>query len=116
MKINENQKKTNIYLDSFNIDNRIIPLFRTPIILQKIDQLKKSKDNNSTVNQKKLTFNIIPLNKKLVKYYNNIDNFKKRINKLILKNIKEKNINNSKFIFLENNDLSKLKIYLNKLL
>jgi hypothetical protein len=116
MKINANQIKTNIYLDSFNIDKRIIPLFRTPIILKKIDQLKKSKDNNSTVIQKNLTFKIIPLNKKLVKYSNIIDNFKKSINKLILINIKEKNIYNSKFIFLDNNDLSKLKIYLNKIL
>lgn len=116
MKINENQIKTNIYWDSFNIDKRIIPLFRTPIILKKIEQLKKSKDNKSAVNQKKLTFKIIPLNNKLVKFYKIIDRYKKRINKLILRNIKEKDINNSKFLFLENNDLSKLKIYLNKIL
>ena len=83
MKINENQIKTNIYLDSFNIDKRIIPLFRTPIILKKIEQLKKSKDNKSTVIQKKLTFKIIPLNQKLVKYSNIIDRYKIRNNKLI---------------------------------
>ena len=118
MKINENQIKTNIYLDSFNTDKRIIPLFRTPIILKKIEQLKKSKDNKSTVIQKKLTFKIIPLNQKLVKYSNIIDRYKIRINQLILRNIKaeHKIINNSKFIFLENNDLSKLKIFLNKIL
>jgi hypothetical protein len=122
MKTNKNlaaqKSKTNIYLDDFKVDKRIIPLFKTPIILKKIQLLKKSKDNDSIVIQKKLSFKIKPLNKKLVKYSNIIDRYKIRINRMILKNImiKKENINNSKFLFLKNDDLSKLKLYLNKIL
>jgi hypothetical protein len=122
MKKNKNlvaQKlKTNIYLDDFKVDNRIIPLFKTPIILKKIQLLKKFKSNESIEIQRKLSFKIKPLNEKLVKYSKIINRYKIKINKMILKNIKikKKNIDNSKFLFLEGGDLRKLKLYLNKLL
>jgi hypothetical protein len=137
MKLNENQlNNVNIYLDDFKIDKRIIPLFKTPIILKKIELLKKSTVNNkiktplsskgtkeinlgdNVFNQKNLTFKIIPLNKKLVKYSNTIDKYKKKINKMILRNIKikKKNINDSNFLFLNNKDISKFKLYLDKIL
>ena len=117
--ISAQKLQTNIYLDEFKVDKRIIPLFKTPIILKKI-QLLKTLNTDETIKihaaAQKLSFKIKPLNIKLVKYSNDIFNYKLNINKLILNNIKIKNINNSKFLFLENNDLSSFKFYLKKLL
>lgn len=101
----------NIHLDNFNIDKRIKPLFRTPVVLKKIFLLKKYKNKKLIVIQKKLIFRVKPLNEKLVKYTDILKNYKKNINKVILTN------NNSskkiKYLFLRKDDLSKLKIYLN---
>jgi hypothetical protein len=107
------QKNMNIFLDEFNIDKRIIPLFRAPIILKKEYLLKKYKEEKKIVVQKKLIFRVKPLNVKLVKYVKILSKYKKKINKIILKNINNKNVN--KYLFLEKDDLTNLKINLNYL-
>ena len=118
IKKNNQNLKTNIYLDEFKVDTRIVPLFKTPITLKKIQLLKKFKDNKSIEVQKKLTFRIKPINQKLRKYSNNLNSYKNNIYNVILNNIniKNNNINMSKYLFLNNNDKSKLKIYLKKVL
>ena len=118
IKKNNQNLKTNIYLDEFKVDTRIVPLFKTPITLKKIQLLKKFKDNKSIEVQKKLTFRIKPINQKLRNYSNNLLEYKNNIYNVILNNIniKNNNINMSKYLFLNNNDKSKLKIYLKKVL
>lgn len=124
MKINKNNRlhhlKTNIYLDDFKVDTRIIPLFRTPITLNKIQLLKKFKDNKSIEIQNKLTVRIKPINQKLRKYSNILYDYKNNIYNIILNNIniKNNNINMSKYLFLNNasGDKNKLKFYLKKVL
>ena len=89
------------------VDNRIIPLFRTPITLNKIQLLNKSTDAAAFGGAVK------PLNQKLRIYSNNLCNYKNNIYNIILNNI---NAPARKYLFLNNNDKSKLKIYLKKVL
>ena len=118
MEINKNNQnlKTNIYLDDFKVDTRIIPLFKTPITLKKIQLHKKFKDNKSIEIQKKLTFRIKPINQKLRKYSNTLKNYNNNIYNIILNNAG--GINMSKYLFLNNNDKSgeALKLNLRKVL
>lgn len=117
-------EKMNIFLDEINVDKRIIPLFRAPIILQK---LKNYNEDSNTVTQKKLIFSLKPINEKLVKYVNRLSKYKNKINKIILADLRdrsEKNLslrpsanknNVNKYLFLEKDNLTKLKIKLNYL-
>ena len=66
--------KPNIYLDELDVDNRIIPLFKTPIILKKVQLLKTN--DNIKIHAQKLSIKIKPLNIKLVEYSNILSKYK----------------------------------------
>jgi hypothetical protein len=126
-KIKEDKLKI-MYSDAFKIDKRIIPLFKTPIILKKIDLLKYSNNEDKVKVQRKLVYKIKTLNQKLSKYSRNIKRFKIEINQIILNNIKNNNeflssanaplsagMEENKFLFLSKDDIAKLRLYLNKI-
>jgi hypothetical protein len=70
------------------IDSRIIPLFRSHIQVKKKHLLKKNNYDLNLIIPKKLKLinEVIPLNVKLVKIYNLINNYSLIINNLYLKN------------------------------
>jgi hypothetical protein len=112
------QDDQNIYLDNFEIDKRIIPMFRIPIILKKIHLQKYSSTNNEEDEKvkKKLIYKVKTLNEKLRKYSKILKKYKNKINDIILINNKKNNIEKNKFLFLSKDDLTKLKLYLNEIL
>jgi hypothetical protein len=88
-----------MHWNNLEVDRRIVPLFRSPIEKKKLFLLKKLNFDITKVRPKKtkLIQNFISLNYKLVKFFNNIQNYSKFINKIYLNdsnNLKlKKNIN-----------------------
>lgn len=81
-------KLNNIHWDEIEIDRRIIPLFRSNIELKKKELLKKNNYDLNSIRPKKLKLinDVIPLNVKLVKIYDLINNYSLIINNLYLRN------------------------------
>lgn len=81
-------KFNNIHWDDIEIDRRILPLFRSNIQIKKKELLKKNNYDLNLIRPKKLQLinEVIPLNVKLVKTYNLINNYSLIINNLYLKN------------------------------
>jgi hypothetical protein len=104
-------------LNSFNdIDKKILPFFSNPIIFKKIEDQKKNKDLNQINPQKKLIFNIIKLNEKLVKFTTSIKNYNLNIDSFYLTEAGNKLAETELLLFIRNNLYYNLKYRLSNIL
>ena len=109
MNNNKNLKNLNIDItkNDYNdiiIDKRILPLFKTPIILKQLNETKRNKYNIILKNQeKKLSFRLITLNEILDLFLKGISIYNSNLNKYL------KKYNNKELILqLKNDDIYKL--------
>lgn len=81
-------KNYNIHWDKLKIDKRIIPLFKSHILIKKKELLKKNNSKHDSINPKKLKLvnDVIPLNIKIVQMYSLINNHSLIIDNLYIKN------------------------------
>jgi hypothetical protein len=104
-------------LNSFNdIDKKILPFFSNPILLKKIEDKKKNKDLNQINPQKKLIYNIIKLNEKLVKFTTSIKNYNLNIDSFYLTETGNKLAETEFILFIRNNLYYNLKYRLSNIL
>uniref|UniRef100_UPI0030FE5FCF ribosomal protein S3 n=1 Tax=Singerocybe alboinfundibuliformis TaxID=1346812 RepID=UPI0030FE5FCF len=95
-----------------NIDNRILPLFRTPIITKKLTDKKRNKNNLNLLNlKKKLTYKFITLTEILKLYLKGINKYKMNLNKYLV------DTNKLDLIFnIKNDEYYKLNLHLSNYL
>jgi hypothetical protein len=104
-------------LNSFkDIDNKILPFFSNPILLKRIEDKKKNKDLNQINPQKKLIYNIIKLNEKLVKFTTSIKNYNLNIDSFYLTEAGNKLAETEFILFIRNNLYYNLKYRLSNIL